>query len=129
MPSDSYRRLETDDPEDATTRSRTAISIGRRFALTYAVYIMELLPTEQCVHSAPYEFYVGSTHESPNHPAAARIDDHLQGHKSKVLDKGYEITDFGLPLSGLPTRKAAEKAEGEVARQLRKSGHKVWSDK
>jgi len=97
--------------------------------LTYAVYIMELTPTHQCVHAVPFRFYVGSTHESPEHPASARIQDHLDGHNSKVLEKGYEIISYTVHRSGLPSRKAAEQAEGKCARQLRRSGHKVWSDK
>lgn len=102
---------------------------------TYNVYVVELsrdvLEHNKFVMANLYLradkpcVYVGSTCLKPQ----KRYQQHLDGYKSNRYAHEYAIAlmpELYEDLQGLPTRKAAEEAEANLAERLREQGYAVW---
>jgi len=88
--------------------------------MSFIVYTIQLVPTPACVHSEPFEYYVGSTWN-----LQARLGQHRAGRMSKIKTKGYQLSSVS-PGPSFSDRQAAETAERQTAEQLRRQGFRVW---
>lgn len=82
----------------------------------YTVYTIKLLPTRDCVHEDPCDYYVGSTYD---------VEVRLGQHEKKMASKGYRLGAVRRGRS-FDDRDDAEREERRVAKELRDNGHRVW---
>ncbi len=100
---------------------------GRSYEPTRSVYVIEV---ENISESNNWDYYVGYTGNS----IEARFQEHLDGYKTwKEFKHGRSCPkrlayDLCSVYPKFHTTEAALKAEGLVARALRKAGYKVYSD-
>ena len=104
-------------------------AIGKKFDPRFSVYVIEV---EKLDPHLAYDFYVGST----GNPVRYRFAQHVLDHKfaarifrnSRARAKCLRW-DMMLNIPMFHSKKAAEKAEGLVAKALHKAGWDVNSDR